>query len=409
MGRDAATVMQRCDVLGASTDEQGRLTRPFASDAMRRALEHLTVWMREAGMAVRRDNVGNLRGRYEGVTGADATLILGSHLDSVRDAGKYDGPLGVLVALAAVHRLHAGGLRLPFAVEVVAFADEEGLRYGTSYLGSRALAGAFDLADLQLADAQGVTMAEAIRAFGGDPNRLTEDRWNGGRLLGYCEVHIEQGPVLEARDTPVGVVSTITGFARWSLTFTGKAAHAGTMPMDRRRDALAAAAEFVLAVEAEARATDGLVATVGQLTVSPSAVNVVPGEVVVSLDIRHPDDIVRTDHLQRLLQVADDIAKRRGLSVQSLLTDEEDSIACSPPLTSVLARAVQELGHPAMELASGAGHDAVVMSRLTEVAMLFVRCKDGVSHSPAESVTEDDVAVAIDVLSKFLGLLAGNA
>jgi allantoate deiminase len=408
MGRDAATVMQRCELLGAYTEEQGRLTRPFASEAMRHAHEHVTVWMREAGMAVRRDNVGNLRGRYEGISGADATLILGSHLDSVRDAGKYDGPLGVLVAIAAVQRLHAGGLQLPFAVEVIAFADEEGLRYGTSYLGSRALAGAFDTADLRLADTHGVTMAEAIRAFGGEPNRLAEDRWSGGRLLGYCEVHIEQGPVLEARGVPAGVVSTITGFARWSLTFTGKAAHAGTMPMDRRLDALAAASEFVLAVEAEGRATGGLVATVGQLAVSPGAVNVVPGEVTVSLDIRHPDDVVREEHLRRLLQSASDIAKRRGLSVQSLLTDEEDSIVCSPQLTSVLARAVQELGHPAMQLASGAGHDAVLMARLTEVAMLFVRCKGGVSHSPAESVTEDDVAVAVDVLSKFLGLQAEN-
>jgi hydantoinase/carbamoylase family amidase len=205
---------------------------------------------------------------------------------------------------------------------------------------------------------------------------------------------------------PVAVVSTITGFARWGLTFTGKAAHAGTMPMDRRQDALAAAAEFVLAVEAEARATDGLVATVGQLAVSPGAVNVVPGEVVLSLDVRHPDDLVRRDHLQRLLQRGQEIAKRRGLSVQLTLTDEEDSIVCSPRLTSVLARAVDELGHPAMQLASGAGHDAVVISRLTEVAMLFVRCKGGVSHAPAESVTEDDVEVAIDVLSKFLELLA---
>jgi allantoate deiminase len=408
MGRDAATVMERCDALGACSEELGRLTRPFATDAMRRAHEHVTAWMGEAGMTLRTDNVGNLRGRYEGTAGADATLILGSHLDSVRDAGKYDGPLGVLVGLAAVQRLHSGGLRLPFAIEVVAFADEEGLRYGTSYLGSRALAGAFDLADLSLADAHGVTMMEAIRAFGGEPDRLAEDRWNGGRLLGYCEVHIEQGPMLEVREVPVGVVTNITGFARWSFTFTGKAAHAGTMPMDLRLDALAAAAEFVLAVEAEARSTSGLVATVGQLTVSPGAVNVVPGEVVLSLDVRHPDDSVREDHRRRLLQIADDIAKRRGLSVQSLLTDEEDSIACSPQLTSVLARAVRELGHPATELASGAGHDAVVMSRLTEVAMLFVRCKDGVSHSPAESVTEDDVAVAIDVLSKFLGLLAEN-
>jgi allantoate deiminase len=395
VGRDAPTVMQRCEVLGDCSEEQERLTRPFASNAMHRAYEQVTAWMQEAGMTVRMDNVGNLRGRYEGMARGGQTIILGSHLDSVRDAGKYDGPLGVMVAMAAVHRLHAAGARLPFAIELLAFADEEGLRYGASYLGSRALAGTFNPADLARADANGVTMAEAIRAFGGDPDRLAEDRWNSGRLRGYCEVHIEQGPVLEARDLPVGVVSAIAGFSRWGLTFTGKAAHAGTTPMDRRQDALAAAAEFVLAVEAEAQATDALVATVGQLAVSPGAMNVVPGEVVLSLDVRHAVDSVRVEHLRRLLRGAEDTAKRRGLSVESKLIDEEDSVACSP-----------RLGHLAIQLPSGAGHDAVVMSRITDVAMLFVRCKGGVSHNPAESVTEDDVAVSIDVLGKFLELLA---
>ena len=398
--------MQRCEVLGECSEEPERLTRPFASKSMHRAHEHVTTWMHEAGMAVRRDNLCNLRGRYEGLARGDPALILGSHLDSVRDAGKYDGPLGVMVAIAAVHRLHASGARLPFAIEMLAFADEEGLRYGASYLGSRALAGAFNPADLARVDANGVTMAEAIRLFGGDPDRLAEDRWKSGQLRGYCEVHIEQGPVLEARDLPVGVVSAIAGFSRWGLTFTGKAAHAGTTPMDRRQDALAAAAEFVLSVEADARATDGLVATVGQLAVSPGAMNVVPGEVVLSLDVRHADDAIRSEQLRGLVQGSEDIAKRRGLSVESNLIDEEDSVACSPRLTSVLTRAVQELGHPAIQLPSGAGHDAVVMSGLTDVAMLFVRCKGGVSHNPAESVTEDDVAVAIDVLGKFLELLA---
>jgi allantoate deiminase len=408
VGGDAATAMQRCEVLGTCSEEQDRLTRPFASDAMRRAHEHVMPWMREAGLAVRRDNVGNLRGRYEAAAGDAPTVILGSHLDSVRDAGKYDGPLGAMVAIAAVQRLQDSKSRLPFAIEVVAFADEEGLRYGASYLGSRALAGVFNPPDLDLVDTQGVTMADAIRGFGGDPDRVAEDRWNGGRLLGYCEVHIEQGPVLEARDLPVGVVSTITGFSRTGLTFTGKAAHAGTTPMDRRQDALAAAAEFVLAVETEARTTGGLVATVGQLAVSPGAMNVVPGGVVLSLDVRHPDDAVRTEHVGRLLRGAQDIAKRRGLSVESQHIDQEGSVACSPRLKSLLERAVSELGHPAMQLPSGAGHDAVVMSRLTEAAMLFVRCQGGVSHHPAESVTENDVGVAIDVLSKFLELLAAE-
>src|SRR6202158_413537 len=242
-GGYAATVMQRCDVLGACSEEAGRLTRPFASQAMHKVHEHVTTWMKAAGMAVRTDHVGNLLGRYEGGNGGTSTLILGSHLDSVRDAGKYDGPLGVMVAIAAVQRLHDSGSRLPFAIEVGGFAAEEGLRYGIPYLGRRA-----------------------------------QDRWSGGHLLGYVEVHIEQGPVLEARDLPVGVVSAINGQSRYRLIFTGEAAHAGTTPMDRRKDALAAAAEFVVAVEAEARKTDGLVATVGQLVVNPGGTNVGPGE-----------------------------------------------------------------------------------------------------------------------------------
>ncbi|HET6309697.1 MAG TPA: allantoate amidohydrolase [Candidatus Nitrosotalea sp.] len=403
---DAATVMRRCDVLGTFGEEPGRLTRPFASPAMVQVHEYVTSWMREAGMAVRKDNVGNLLGRYEGVDGGSSTLILGSHLDSVRDAGRYDGPLGVMVAIAAVQRLHDSASRLPFAIEVVGFADEEGLRYGTPYLGSRALAGTFAVTDLTHMDAQGVSLADAIRTFGGDPARLAADRWHGGNLLGYVEVHIEQGPVLEARDLPVGIVSAINGQARYRLTFTGEAAHAGTTPMNGRRDALVAAAEFILVVEAEARETEGLVATVGQLAVSPGAVNVVPGQAVLSLDVRHADDKIRLERSSRLLQGAREIAARRGLSVESEPVAENRSVPCSPRLAALLEQAVQELGHPALTLGSGAGHDAVVMAGITDVAMLFVRCKGGISHNPAESVTEEDVAVAIDVLGKFLELSA---
>jgi allantoate deiminase len=408
VGRAAAAVMQRCDVLGSISEEPDRLTRPFASEAMRRAQEQVAGWMREAGMAETRDNIGNLLGRYESAPGGVATLLLGSHLDSVRDAGKYDGPLGVLVAIAAVQGIHDRGIRLPFAIEVVAFADEEGLRYGTSYLGSRALAGTFDSKDLERVDDAGMTMAEAVRGFGGDPERIAEDRWNGGELLGYCEVHIEQGPVLETRDLPVSVVSAIAGQSRHQLTFTGEAAHAGTTPMDHRKDALVAASVFVPAVAYYATNLEGLVATVGQLTVQPGAANVVPGEVTLTLDVRHPEDAQRLKATERLIDVAGDIGKHRRIEVATTRISENPTIPCSPRLTSVLAQAVESLGHPAIELASGAGHDAVVMAGLTEIAMLFVRCKGGVSHNPAESVDEADVAVAIDVLARFLEIMAGK-
>jgi len=397
-------VIERCHYLASCTEEPGAITRPFASDAMRCAHDHVGEWMRDAGMTVRNDNIGNLRGRFEGT--GDATLLLGSHLDSVRNAGKYDGPLGVTVAIAAVQRLHDANNKLPFAIEVLAFADEEGLRYGSTYLGSRAVAGRFESRDLQRADSEGIAMADAIRAFGGDPERIPEDRWQGGELLGYCEVHIEQGPVLEARGLPVGVVSAIAGQSRFEIEFMGVAGHAGTVPMDRRRDALAGASELVLAVEAAAVTQDGLVATVGKLEVEPGVANVIPGRATLSLDVRHADDRTRVEVTQAMLALTRDIAKRRKLSIEVQSVSENAAVRCAPRLVSLLTQAVKDSGQRPLQLTSGAGHDAVPMSSLTDVGMLFVRCKGGVSHNPAESVTTEDVAVAIDVLSRFLELLA---
>src|ERR1700693_6188195 len=273
----AETAMKRLDMLGAKSEEPDRLTHQFSSEAMRRAHDAAAEWMQVAGLGVRPDNIGNLRGSYEADAIGKPTLIIGSHLDTVRDAGRYDGPLGVMVAIAAVQRLHDLQKRSPFAIEVIAFADEEGLRFSSTYLGSRAVAGTFDVADLDRTDYAGIAMAEAIRAFGGDPAQLDEDRWRDGALLGYCEVHIEQGPVLESRRFSVRVVTAIAGQTRHRITFTGEAGHAGTVPMDARRDALGAAAEFVLAVEADAVSHDGVVATVGQLTVLPGAAPGGPG------------------------------------------------------------------------------------------------------------------------------------
>jgi allantoate deiminase len=402
----AATSMERLDVLGGISDEPGRLTREFAGDAMRRARSEVEGWMREAGMSTRHDNIGNLHGRYEAAAAGAPTLILGSHLDSVRDAGKYDGPLGIVVAIAAVERFHDAGKRLPFAIEVIAFADEEGLRFSSTYLGSRAVAGSFDHAILDRTDSAGITMAAAITAYGGDPSRVGEDRWNAGPLLGYIEVHIEQGPVLEQVGLPVGVVTAIAGQARYLVTFTGQAGHAGTVPMLGRRDALAAAAEFVLGVETDAGAHEGVVATVGQVAVHPGASNVIPGAVELSLDVRHADESVRSGHTRRILERADEIAARRGVKASIHLQGDNPSVPCAPRLVSLMAKAIEAQGLNVVRLASGAGHDAVPMSALTDVAMLFVRCKGGISHNSAESVTTEDVSVSIDVLSRFLELLA---
>jgi allantoate deiminase len=398
---DAETVLARCDQLAACSEDADGITRPFASGAMRKAHELVGAWMKEAGLEVRRDNIGNLRGR---VGPADApTLLIGSHLDSVRDAGKYDGPLGVMIAVAAAERV-----RVPYALEVLAFADEEGLRYGTTYLGSRAVTGTFDASVLNLIDRAGVPMTDAIGAFGGDPSAIGQDAWRGGPLLGYFEPHIEQGPVLEARRLPVGVVSAIAGQNRYALNFKGEAGHAGTVPMSGRRDALAAASEFVLAVEAEGRAQAGLVGTVGQMDVRPGAANVIPDDVDLSLDVRHAEDGVRLQSCGRLLERAQDIAVQRNVTVRVLPMIENAAVRCSPELTELLADAIAQSGHEAIALTSGAGHDGVVMASLTGIAMLFVRCKGGVSHSPAESVAVEDVAVAIDVTARFLELLAAR-
>ena len=249
--------MQRADVLGGISEESDCLTRRYATPAMSEVNRMVEGWMREAGMAARRDNIGNIIGRYEAAPDLSGkrrpTFVLGSHLDTVRDAGKYDGPLGVLVAIACIQALHDAGRRLPFAIEVVGFADEEGLRYGTAYLGSRAFAGCFPADYLDLTDIDGVTMGDAIRAFGGDPLSLESDKRGSDDLMGYCEVHIEQGPVLEHEGLPVGIVSAIYGQTRVHVTMTGESGHAGTVPMAMRRDALTAAAELVLAVEALAR------------------------------------------------------------------------------------------------------------------------------------------------------------
>jgi allantoate deiminase len=398
--------MERCDVLAGFSEEPGRLTRRFATPALRQASDALVGWMRAAGMDVRRDNIGNLIGRYQADRSGAKTLLLGSHLDSVRDAGRYDGPLGVLVALACVERLHDRGQRLPFAIEVLAFADEEGVRYRTAYLGSQVVAGRFDPAQLALVDADGVTMAEAIGAFGGDPGSLAGDARSGGDLLGYCEVHIEQGPVLEARGYPVGVVTAIAGQSRFAITFMGVAGHAGTVPMDLRHDALVGAAEFIGWANMYARHEPGLVATVGQIDAYPNVSNVIPGRVTISLDVRHQDDAQCTKAIERLRARSGEIAAASGIEVIWDLVQENRSVPCSNELIQRLAQAIESLGHPVWRLPSGAGHDGVMLSSLTPIAMLFVRCKDGISHNPAESVAEEDVAVVVEVLSQFLELLA---
>ena len=404
----AARVMARCDELGSFTEEPGRITRPYGTPAMTTARDTVARWMRDAGMDVRVDAVGDLRGRVEG-TGTDApALLLGSHLDSVRDAGRYDGPLGILVAIEAVERLQSGANGLPFPIEVLAFADEEGLRFQTTYLGSCALAGAFDPAFLDLLDADGVTLREAMSVFGGDPDAVAGAALRPAEAFGYVEVHIEQGPYLESVGAPVGVVTAISGQSRILAAFSGEAGHAGTVAMHLRRDPLPAAAKVVLAAEELARQTAGLLATVGTIEAVPGASNVIPGQVHYSLDVRHPNDGVRKDAVQTLERRVGEIAVARSLGVEWRVARDHPAVPCDAALTNRLGDAIAAAGLPVEHLPSGAGHDAVVMSEVVPVAMLFVRCAGGVSHHPAESVTADDVGVAIDVLDRFLDALANE-
>jgi hydantoinase/carbamoylase family amidase len=397
--------MARCDALAAYSEEPGRITRPYGTPSLTAAREDVARWMREAGLNVRIDAAGNLRGRVEGSEPTAPALLLGSHLDSVRDAGRYDGPLGVLVAIEAVNRLRDRPRPLPFPVEVITFADEEGLRFQTTYLGSCALAGSFDPAFLDLVDADGVTLGEAMRAFGGHPDALAATALRPGEAFGYVEVHIEQGPYLESVDAPVGVVTTISGQSRILAALTGEAGHAGTVAMHLRHDPLPAAAEIILATEDLARHTPGLLATVGTIEVNPGASNVIPGQARFSLDVRHPEDTARIDAVSALEQRVREVATTRSLGVEWTIARDHPAVACDASLTTRLAEAVAAAGLPVERLPSGAGHDAVVMSEVVPVSMLFVRCAGGISHHPAESVTTSDVAAAIDVLARFLDTL----
>ncbi len=394
--------MERADELATFTEEPGRITRAYGTPPLVRAAETVRGWMERAGMAVRVDAVGNVIGRLEPAGASAGTLVLGSHIDSVRNAGRYDGPLGVIVAIAAVEALRERGASLPHAIELVAWIDEEGLRYVTSYLGSRVYTGLFEAAELEETDADGIPLRDAVAAQGGDPGAIMDAVRATGDLLGYLEVHIEQGPVLQAKDLPLGVVTSIAGQSRGHVRFVGEAGHAGTVPMDLRRDALCGAAEMLLEIERLAKSVPGLIGTVGQISARPSAGNVIPGEAAVSFDVRHQDDARRTGAVEELRRFAEQVGERRGLDVDWQTLQEHPAVPCAERLREGLSAAIAARGGTPHEMLSGAGHDAVSMAHLTDVAMLFVRCKDGISHNPAESVREDDVAAAIDVTAAFL-------
>ena len=386
--------MERCDALGRVSDESRRLTRTFLSPAMRRANRLVGRWMREAGLQVREDALFNLIGRWPSAHDTRKTLIVGSHLDTVRDAGKYDGPLGVISAIAAIEQLRAAKVTLPFHLEVIGFGDEEGVRYQSTYLGSRALAGTLTAADLDVVDADGIPLRRSGIGDIKTAKRAARD------TIGFVELHIEQGPLLEFKGMPLGVVSAIAGQTRATIEFVGRAAHAGTTPMNLRKDALTGAAEFVSAVENSAKR--GLLATVGQMTVEPGASNVVPAAALLSLDVRHQSDARRQSACRDLRQRALRIARRRGLRCIWRTVQETATVECDRKITTLLRKSVASVQPNSLLMPSGAGHDAAAMARLCPVGMLFVRCKEGISHHPDESVATGDVAAGIAALTDFL-------
>jgi allantoate deiminase len=388
----ADEVIGRCRLLAESTEEPGFTTRTFLSEPMHAVHAHLRGWMEQAGMSVTTDHAGNLRGAYASAQHLAPRLFIGSHLDTVPRAGAFDGILGVVLGVALIERL--GGRRMPFEIEVIGFSEEEGVRFGVPFIGSRAFIGNVD-------DQLLTTIAEAITAFGLDPKRINEAR-AGDDGLGYLEFHIEQGPVLDSLSLPLGVVETISGQSRVDVLFEGQANHAGTTPMNLRHDALAGAAEWINTVEREARAVPGAVATVGRVNVSPGASNVIPGSVTASLDIRHARDEVRRDLVTRLSRCAEQTAADRCLTVSWVQHLDQAAVAMDPTFVGMLEHAVASTGRPVHRMASGAGHDAMIVARRMPAAMLFLRSPGGVSHHPDESVLAEDIATAIEAGLRFL-------
>jgi len=403
-----ARAVARCDALGVApySDMEGGLFRAWLTPAFAAAHDAVGGWMAEAGMAVRTDTATNLIGRYEGI-GPDApALLIGSHIDSVNDAGRYDGPLGVMLGIECVAALSAAGKRLPFAIEVVAFGDEEGSRFPAPMLTSRAVAGTFDPASLAVVGRDGVTVGQALTDNRYPPGRFAEAARAPGSVIAYLEAHIEQGPTLEAEGLAVGVVTGIAAQLRYRVVVEGMAGHAGTTSMALRRDALAAAAEAVLAVERIGSAgPDDLVATVGRLDVAPGAVNVIPGHVDFSLDIRALDHAARDAAAKAILAELKTIAARRGVGLVARQVHELSACPCDTKLMDLLAAAMADEGLPERRLASGAGHDAMVMASLCPAAMLFIRCAGGISHNPAEAVKPADVEIALRVMLGFIDKL----
>lgn len=397
----------RCDELAAIKESADGLTRVYLSPEHLRANALVGEWMRAAGRRVWQDAVGNICGRYEGLSDGAQALLLGSHLDTVRNAGRYDGMLGVVAAIETVQHFHDRGVRLPLAIEIVGFADEEGTRFGITLLGSRGLTGSWPPGWVDQADANGVSVAQAMAALGLDAADIPSAARQGSDFAAYIELHIERGPCLEREQLALGVVTAINGARRLNCRFVGMAGHAGTLPMTHRKDALAAAAHWMVYLEAQTAQRDPqLVATVGSLQCRPGAVNVIPGEVALTLDVRGPDEPALADLLEDLLSQGEAIARQRGLQFHANQYYGIPATRCDDAMQASLARVLTQVQGRSLSLPSGAGHDAIAMAERWPVGMLFVHCEGGVSHHPSEAVEGGDVALAIEACVEWVRALA---
>ncbi len=403
--RRAEEAIARCRKLALFSEDEVSTRRTFLSPPMHDGHREIAGWMKALDMSVRVDAIGNLRGFYPGIESNAPRLFLGSHLDTVPNAGAFDGILGVIIALTLLEALD--GRRLPFGIEVVGFSEEEGVRFGVPFLGSRALVGRVDEELLQTQDAQGTSVQKAIENFGLSTLEIPQARI-AADYLGYIEFHIEQGPVLEELGAPLAAVESIAGQSRLEFTFTGRSNHAGTTPMHLRHDALTAAAEWIVAVERTALAVTGLVASVGKIEVKPGASNVVPGEATLTLDVRHSSDETRIQAVKNLIEQAKQISERRGITVEWNTRLDQRAVPMDTHLAAEIERAIAATGCAPHRMMSGAGHDAMIMAEKIPSAMIFLRTPGGISHDPAESVAVEDVEKAIECGLRLLDQLAAS-
>lgn len=399
----AKRIMERVNTLAAVSEMPGCIARTYGTDAFLMGRSLVESWMKEAGLQPRTDSIGNLRGSLRSSKTAAKTFVIGSHIDTVINAGKFDGPLGVLAGLDVIEYIIQSGINLPFHIELVAFCDEEGCRFHTTYLGSKVLAGSFDSAVLDSKDAEGISLRDAITRAGGHGNQVDRDAIARNDWLGYFEIHIEQGPVLYEMNVPVALVTAIAGQKRVNIVFGGEAGHAGTVPMNMRNDALTCAAEFILEVEKFAKInTENLVATVGKLTIAHAASNVIPGEVICTLDLRSANENKLSASYDAIKNMAADICRKRNIVLEWNLIQQAGTVTCDEKMNKRLAGSIAQAGYEVVHMVSGAGHDAVPIAGVAPVNMLFVRCFKGISHNPQEDVDIQDLAAAVKVTDNFL-------